>query len=62
VSVAGLDELDRAREGVSWISPIAAALLKAQFGDRCEVVSDPEARYWAAGSRSTRSCRWARRA
>jgi len=33
VSGVGVDELDPAREGVSWISPIAAALLKAQLGD-----------------------------
>ena len=40
---------------------IVARYLKA-VGDPREVVRDPEARYWAAGSRSSRSCRWARRA
>jgi transcription elongation factor GreB len=33
VSIVGVDELDPARGGVSWISPIATALLKAQVGD-----------------------------
>jgi hypothetical protein len=33
VSIVGADELDPARGGVSWISPIATALLKAQVGD-----------------------------
>jgi len=40
---------------------IVARYLKA-VGDPREVVRDPEALYWAVGSRSTRSCRWARRA
>jgi uncharacterized protein YbjT (DUF2867 family) len=40
---------------------IVARYLKA-IGDPREVVRDPEARYWAAGSRSTRSCRWGRSA
>jgi uncharacterized protein YbjT (DUF2867 family) len=39
---------------------IVARYLKA-VGDPREVVSDPEARYWA-GSKSARLCRWARRA
>src|SRR3954453_20927439 len=43
------------------INEIVARYLKA-VGDPREVVSDPEARYWAAGLSSTRSCRWARRA
>jgi Transcription elongation factor, GreA/GreB, C-term len=33
VSIVGVDELDLARGGVSWISPIARALLEAQVGD-----------------------------
>jgi uncharacterized protein YbjT (DUF2867 family) len=40
---------------------IVARYLKA-VGDPREVVRDPEARYWAAGSRSGRWCCWARRA
>jgi hypothetical protein len=40
---------------------IVAHCLKA-VGDPREVVRDPEARYWGAGSRSTRSCCWATRA
>ena len=33
VSIVGADELDPARGRVSWISPIATALLKAKVGD-----------------------------
>jgi transcription elongation factor GreB len=33
VSIVGADELDPARGRVSWISPIATALLKASVGD-----------------------------
>ena len=33
VGIVGVDELDLARGGVAWISPIARALLKAQVGD-----------------------------
>ncbi len=33
VSIVGVDELDPARGRVSWISPIARALLKAVVGD-----------------------------
>jgi transcription elongation factor GreB len=33
VSIVGLDEVDPARGRVSWISPIAKALLKAREGD-----------------------------
>ena len=33
VSIVGVDELDPARGRVSWISPIATALLKATVGD-----------------------------
>lgn len=34
VSIVGVDEVDPARGRVSWISPIAKALLKAREGDR----------------------------
>jgi transcription elongation factor GreB len=33
VSIVGADEVDPARGRVSWISPIAKALLKARAGD-----------------------------
>jgi len=33
VSIVGIDEADPARGRVSWISPVARALLKAQEGD-----------------------------
>jgi transcription elongation factor GreB len=33
VSIVGIDELDPARGRVSWISPIAKALMKATVGD-----------------------------
>jgi transcription elongation factor GreB len=33
VSIVGVDELDPGRGRVSWISPIATALLKASVGD-----------------------------
>ena len=33
VSIVGMDEVDPARGRVSWISPIARALLKARVGD-----------------------------
>jgi len=33
ISIVGVDELDPGRGRVSWISPIATALLKAQVGD-----------------------------
>ncbi len=33
VSIVGLDEVDPARGHVSWISPVAAALLKRSAGD-----------------------------
>jgi len=34
VTIVGLDEVDPARGRVSWISPIAKALLKARAGER----------------------------
>jgi transcription elongation factor GreB len=33
VSIVGMDEVDPARGRVSWVSPIARALLKARLGD-----------------------------
>lgn len=33
VTIVGMDELDPARNRVTWISPIARALLKAEAGD-----------------------------
>ena len=33
VSIVGMDEVDPARGRVSWISPIAKALIKARVGD-----------------------------
>ena len=33
ITIVGLDEVDPARRHVSWISPIAAALLKHEAGD-----------------------------
>jgi transcription elongation factor GreB len=33
VTIVGIDEVDPARGRVSWISPIAKALLKAREGD-----------------------------
>ncbi len=34
ITIVGIDEVDTARAQVSWISPIARALLKARIGDR----------------------------
>src|SRR5512138_3273100 len=33
ISIVGMDEVDPARNRVSWIAPIARALLKARVGD-----------------------------
>jgi transcription elongation factor GreB len=33
VAIVGLDEIDPARGYVSWVSPLARALIKAQVGD-----------------------------
>jgi transcription elongation factor GreB len=33
ISIVGLDEVDLSRGRISWISPVAKALLKAQVGD-----------------------------
>jgi transcription elongation factor GreB len=40
VSIVGMDEVDPARGRVSWISPIARALLKARVGD-CVTLKSP---------------------
>jgi transcription elongation factor GreB len=34
ISIVGIDEMDPARHYVSWISPVARALIKAREGDR----------------------------
>jgi transcription elongation factor GreB len=37
VSIVGIDEIDTARGYISWISPMARALLKAREGDTVTV-------------------------
>ena len=37
LSIVGIDEIDTARGYISWISPMARALLKAREGDRVSV-------------------------
>jgi transcription elongation factor GreB len=39
VTILGIDEADSARQQVSWISPIARALLKAREGDVVKLVT-----------------------
>jgi transcription elongation factor GreB len=39
VTIVGMDEVDPARGRVSWISPIARALLKARVGDVVKVAT-----------------------
>ena len=39
ISIVGMDEVDPARGRVSWISPIAKALLKKQPGDRVKLAT-----------------------
>jgi len=39
VSIVGIDEVDPARGRVSWVSPIATALLRARAGDRVTVMT-----------------------
>ncbi len=39
VTILGIDEADSARQQVSWISPIARALLKAREGDEVRLVT-----------------------
>lgn len=45
VTIVGADEVDLARGRVSWISPVAAALLKARVGDVVTLITPagPEA-------------------
>jgi transcription elongation factor GreB len=38
VTIVGLDELDPANGRISWLSPVARALLNASAGDRVELV------------------------
>ena len=33
VTILGVDEVDSARNEISWVSPVARALLKARVGD-----------------------------
>lgn len=39
VTIMGIDEADSARNQVSWISPIARALLKARIGDEVKLAT-----------------------
>ena len=39
ISIVGMDEIDTARGRVSWISPIAKALLRKQCGDRLRLAT-----------------------
>jgi transcription elongation factor GreB len=39
VTILGIDEADSAQSQVSWISPIARALLKAREGDVVKLVT-----------------------
>jgi transcription elongation factor GreB len=39
VTIVGVDEVDPARRRVSWVSPIARALLKAREGDHVQFVT-----------------------
>ena len=39
ISIVGMDEVDPGRGRVSWISPIAKALLKKQPGDRLQLAT-----------------------
>ena len=39
ITILGIDEADSARQQVSWISPIARALLKAREGDAVKLVT-----------------------
>ena len=55
---SGIDEI--AGPERAPFNEIVARYLNA-VGDPREVVRDPMARYWAAGSRSARWCHWAKR-
>jgi transcription elongation factor GreB len=37
VRIVGVDEIDPPRHWISWISPVARALLKARLGDEVTV-------------------------
>jgi transcription elongation factor GreB len=37
VSIVGIDEVDLDRQHISWVSPLARALMKAKEGDRVEL-------------------------
>jgi transcription elongation factor GreB len=37
ISIVGMDEVDPARGRVSWVAPVAKALLKAREGDAVTV-------------------------
>jgi transcription elongation factor GreB len=39
VTILGIDEADSAQQQVSWISPIARALLKARVGDEVKLAA-----------------------
>jgi transcription elongation factor GreB len=39
VRIVGVDEIDTQRGWISWISPVARALLKAQEGDEVRVIA-----------------------
>jgi transcription elongation factor GreB len=39
ITILGIDEADSARQQVSWVSPIARALLKAREGDAVKLVT-----------------------
>lgn len=39
VTILGIDEADSARGQVSWISPVARALLKARVGDEVKLIA-----------------------
>lgn len=38
VTILGVDEVDSARREISWVSPVARALLKARVGDTVKLV------------------------
>ena len=60
VRITGVDEADNLRGDVSWISPIARALIKARVGDEVQLMTPGgletlevlEVRYPAAGGRA----------
>ena len=39
ITILGIDEADNAKSEVSWISPVARALLKAQVGDEVRLMT-----------------------